>query len=85
MKLHKLVTFYDAQIFNMDHITPGHSYIIRSNYRISLYKHFAYTLKNNVFRCCQGLQFWAIWLRDIVGFTPDPDNTHDCRKQSKKY
>lgn len=85
MKLHKLVTFYDGKLFNFDHIIPGHGWIIRSNYRICLYRNFAYILKNGIFKSCKHLQFWAIWLRNIAGFTPDPGNTHDCRNQSKKY
>lgn len=85
MKLHKLVTFYDGHLFNFDHIMPGHGHIIKSNYRISLFRAFAYTLKSGIFKCSKGLQFWAVWLRDIIGFIPDPKNTHDCRKQTKKY
>ena len=83
MKLHKLVTFYDGHLFDFDHILPGHGQIIKSNYRVSLYKAFAYTLKNGIFKCCKGLQFWAVWLKDIAGFIPDPENTHDCRKYKR--
>ncbi len=85
MKLHKIVTFYEGSVFNFDHITPGHGWIIRQNYRICLYRSFAYSLKSGIFRCIDHLRFYAVLLRDIIGFTPDPKNTRDLRNQSKKY
>lgn len=84
MRLHKLVIFYDSELFDFDHITPGISEIIKGNYRVSLFKSFAYTLRGGVFKCSKGLRFWAVWLKDIVGFTPDAESTYDCRKSFKK-
>ncbi len=85
MKLHKFVTFYEGSVFNFDQITPGHGWIVRENYKICMYRSFVYSFKNGIFSCIKHIKLYAVLLRDIIGFTPDLQNTHDLRNRSNKY
>lgn len=84
MKLHKIVTFYNSRLFNFEQINVGHSCMVNQNYRVSIFRHFMYVVRDGIFKSYSGLKFFAIWIKDIAGYVPDPENTHDCRT-NKRY
>lgn len=83
-KLCKIVVMYSTSDFSFEMATVGVASIIKQNRGISIFKHFIYSVKDNLVRRLMNIDYWAVLLKTIPGFTPGT-NVHDCRTEKEKY
>lgn len=83
-KLCKIVVMYSTNDFSLETATVGASSIIKESRDISLFKHFIYSVRNSLVKRLVHIDYWAVLLKTIPGFTPGT-NVHDCRTKKERY
>lgn len=83
MKLIRIVTFYDSNESDYEHINASMNEICKKQGNISICKAFIYRILSIAKVIKRGIEFHTILFRDIPGYTPDPNYTSDCRTTKK--
>lgn len=79
MRLVRMVTFYNSNDSDSEHICSSMAEICKRQGNISICKALMYKILSLTKVVKRGINYHAILFKDIPGYTPDPDLTSDCR------